>query len=410
MRKTRLAALAAATVLLASGGASAQNTVFMGILDDVTGPTADVGKDFAAAKADSLKWINANGGINGKTLEADAVDYSYKAPTAIATYKKWVSGRKPAVIYGYGTADTEALVSFVADDKIPYFSHSFSAKLTDPMKKSANVEKGTPFNFFHGATYSDGCRALVKWAAADWKKKGKPGQAKWVHLGDNHPYPNSPKDACLAFAKEAGFAVAPEIQYSMRPADFKAQCLTLKESGAHYAYLANNAGPNIALLKSCATVGVEVQLLTNVWGFDDAAMAATGDAGDNIIVPLTVTPWGGNVPGMKRVMEIAANSGPQSRSPFYVAAVCSMFYIREALEWADKNGGINGDNIKKAMYQKKGWVPAGFEGVCSPATWTQDDHRSVVDVTLFRTKTKGGNAWLPVETVALGRDAAWLGR
>ncbi len=48
------------------------------------------------------------------------------------------------------------------------------------------------------------------------------------------------------------------------------------------------------------------------------------------------------------------------------------------MEWADANGGLSGPNIKRAMYQNEDWVPAGLEGVCSPATWTVDDHRGSV--------------------------------
>ena len=43
-------------------------------------------------------------------------------PRAIALYKKWSGGDKVAAIMGWGTADTEALTGFVAQDKIPYIS------------------------------------------------------------------------------------------------------------------------------------------------------------------------------------------------------------------------------------------------------------------------------------------------
>ncbi len=58
----------------------------------------------------------------------------------------------------------------------------------------------------------------------------------------------------------------PAIQYSLGPGDFKAQCLSLKESGANYAFLGNTSGSNISLLKSCETVGADAQFMANIWG------------------------------------------------------------------------------------------------------------------------------------------------
>jgi branched-chain amino acid transport system substrate-binding protein len=399
-----------AGILLAAGLGAAQAQIVVDSLDDLTGPTSANGKEFAAAKADVVKWINANGGINGKKLEMNSFDYSYKAPVAITTYKKWMSeSRKPDVIYGYGTADTEALSAMVNNDKVVYLSHSFSANITDPTGASKQVERPTPYNFFHGPTYSDACRAMVSWASADWKKKGGAGAPKFAYMGDNHPYPNSAKEACMAYAKQLGMEVLPPIQYSMAPADFKAQCLSLKETGAPYTYLGNAANATIALLKSCATVGVKTQFLTNIYAYSEPVMEAIGEAAEGVIAPIHIAPWGSDVPGMKLVRDI---TGGQPKSTFYVAALCQMMYLREALTAADKAaGGITGPNVRNAMYAKANWVPQGLEGVCAPATWTATDHRGVVDVPIVQGTMRGGKpGWKQLDVVKLGREAAWLGR
>lgn len=408
MNRYALSTLVAAAALAAAGGASAQSIV-IGSLDDLTGPTSANGKEFAAAKSDAVKWINANGGINGKKLEMLSFDYSYKAPVAITTYKKWAGDNpRPQVIYGYGTADTEALSAMVNTDKVVYLSHSFSANLTDPAGTSKKVEKPTPYNFFHGPSYSDGCRALVQWAAADFKKKGGKGKAKFVYMGDNHPYPNSAKEACMAYAGKQGMEVLPVIQYSMAPADFKAQCLSLKETGANYTYLANAANATIALLKSCATVGVKTQYLTNIYAYSEPVMTAIGDAADGVVAPIHVAPWGSDVSGMRRVREIG---GAEPKSTFYMAALCTMMYLREALITADKSGGVTGENVRKAMYAKTNWEPEGLAGVCAPATWTDKDHRSVIDVPIVQGTMSGGKpGWKKLDVVKLGREAEWFGR
>jgi branched-chain amino acid transport system substrate-binding protein len=426
MRDKFVKALGALGVLAAfAGQAGAQEYIYVGNLTDFTGATAVVGKEYGQAKIDAMHWINENGGINGKLLDFDTVDYSYVIPRAVATYKKWTGARKVAAVQGWGTGDTEALVDQVAKDQVPYYSASYSAHLTDPQGKGPNTKKPAPYNFPMGPSYSDGVRALIQWAAEDWKKQGKSGKPKFIHMGDNHPYPNAPKKAGEDFAKEAGFDVVNSIQYSMAPADFKAQCLSLKESGANYAFLANTSDSNIALLKACQTVGVQTQFMANIWGADENLMKAAGEASNGIVWVMGSAKWGDAVPGMKTVEAVSKISDPKGvgyRAVHYIRGVCAIFYMKEAMEWADKNGGVNGANIKKAMYQKKDWVPAGLEGVCPPGTWTDGDHRAFTNVLVYRGTVKGATdspvgelmksgaiSMAKVYDANIPRKAEWLG-
>jgi branched-chain amino acid transport system substrate-binding protein len=179
-------------------------------------------------------------------------------------------------------------------------------------------------------------------------------------------------------------------------------------------------------MKACKAAGVEVQFMSNVWGMDENAAKTAGDAADGVIFPLrTAVAWGGNAPGMKTVEEISKisdASGNVYRPVHYVAAVCSALYMKEALDWAAANGGATGENVRKAFYQKKDWVPAGMDGVCNPSTWTDKDHRGTTKVDLYRAKVSGptdgdlkeliakGTIKLEkVKTVDLPRKPEWLG-
>src|SRR6266850_623284 len=397
----------------------------LGHLADYSGATSDVGTPFGQGVADTYAWINKNGGIDGKKVNVDTVDYGYQVPRAIAQYKKWSGSDKVAAILGWGTADTEALTGFLAEDKIPDISASYAAALSDPTGAGGKA-KPAPYNFFYGPSYSDAVRGMLTWAAEDWKAKGKTGKPKFVHMGANHPYPNAPKAAGEAIAAELGFELLPPIVFALTPGDYSAQCLTLKSSGANYAYLGNTAGSNISVLNACKAAGVDVQFLGNVWGMDENAAKAAGAAADGVVFPLrTAVAWGGNAPGMKTVMEISKMSdaaGTAYRPVHYIAGVCTALYMKEAVEWAAKNGGATGENVKKGFYQKADWVPAGMEGVCNASTWTDKDHRGTLKVDLYRMKVagatdaplndlvkNGGIKLEKVKTIDLPRKAEWLG-
>jgi branched-chain amino acid transport system substrate-binding protein len=402
---------------------AAHAQIAIGHLADYSGPTADVGVPYGQGVADALAWVNAKGGVNGRALNVATVDYGYQVPRAVAQYKKWSGATKVAAIAGWGTADTEALSNFVAQDQIPFISGSYAAALADPAGSKA---RPAPYNFFYGPTYSDALRAMLIWAATDWKAKNRSGKPKYVHMGANHPYPNAPKEAGESFARELGFEVLPAVQFALTPGDYTAQCLTLKSSGADYAYLGNTAGSNIAVVKACKAVDAKVQFLGNVWGMDENAAKAAGEAADGIVFPVrTSVIWGADVPGMKTVVEVSKISDPTGtgyRSVHYLAGACSALYLAEAIVWAAKNGGVTGANVKNGFYQKKDWVPAGMEGVCTPSTWTPTDHRSTVRVDLYRVAASGSSGapldkpaksaaggLEKVTSIDLPRRSDWLG-
>jgi branched-chain amino acid transport system substrate-binding protein len=406
LQRVALAALFGATVQ------TAHAQIAIGHLADYSGATADVGVPYGQGVADAFAWVNARGGVNGKALDVSTVDYGYQVPRAVAQYKKWSGSSKVAAIAGWGTADTEALTGFVAQDQIPFISGSYAAALADPAGAKA---KPAPYNFFYGPTYSDALRAMLTWAAADWKAKGRAGKPKYVHMGANHPYPNAPKEAGETLAKELGFEVLPAVQFALTPGDYTAQCLTVKNAGADYAYLGNTAGSNVSVLKACKAVDAKVQFLGNVWGMDENAAKAAGAAAEGVVFPVrTSTIWGGNAPGMKMLVDISKISDPAGaayRPVHYLAGVCSTLYLVEVITWAAKNGGVSGANVKNGFYQKKDWVPAGMEGVCTPSTWTPTDHRSTMHVDLYRVaSTKSAAASLEkVTSIDLPRRPDWLG-
>ena len=408
LRASLIAAGAAALTAGAAIPTARAQEIPIGHLAAYTGPTSSVGKVYGQAIEDTVAYINANGGIQDRQINKDTVDYAYKTSRAISTYKKWSGQLNPVLIQGWGTADTEALVRFVARDKIPYMSASYSGHLTDPTGESPHAKSAAPYNFFYGPSYSDGCRAMVAWAKNNWESLGKAGKPKFVHMGDNHPYPNAPKEACAAYAEGQGFEVLNPIVYSLSPGDFKSQCLSLKESDADYAYLANTAGSNISLLRSCETVGVETQFLTNVWGFDENTVDPAGSAGDSIVWPVGAATWDSDAPGMETVKAIAG--GGERKALHYMRGVCSTLFMRDAMAMAAENGDITGPNIKAALESMEGHVPAEMDGVCLPHTWTPDNHRGTTKVMVYQNDWNSGDwQFNKLDTIDLPRRDDWLG-
>jgi len=125
---------------------------------------------------------------------------------------------------------------------------------------------------------------------------------------------------------------------------------------------------------------------------------------------------------VREISKMSDPSGESYRAVHYMRGVCSVYFMKEALEWADKNGGINGANVKNAMYQTQGWVPDGLEGVCPSGTWTSEDHRGFTNVLVYRGNVSGATegeipaliasgsiGMEPVYTADIPRKPEWLG-
>ncbi|RPJ07568.1 MAG: branched-chain amino acid ABC transporter substrate-binding protein, partial [Deltaproteobacteria bacterium] len=56
------------------GAANAAEEVKVGALNDMTGATSDVGKDYALGIAEAIHYINETGGINGKQIKLTQFD------------------------------------------------------------------------------------------------------------------------------------------------------------------------------------------------------------------------------------------------------------------------------------------------------------------------------------------------
>ncbi|MFW5681184.1 MAG: ABC transporter substrate-binding protein [Pseudomonadota bacterium] len=416
-------ALAAAAALAAPWAAEAADRIPVGQLVAETGATAPVARVYGQGVADAIAWINAQGGIDGRLIELDTVDYGYDAAQAIRTYRSWAEGLRPVAIQGWGTADTEALVELVKQDEVVFMSGSASGHLTDPTGRSPWTSEPAPYNFFYGPSYSDGCRALVQYAAEEWKRSPRAQSAstflgdlyrpKFAFLGDNHPFPNAPRAACIDYARDLGFEILPPIRYALTPADFTEQCRSLERSGADFAFLANTAEANVRLLQDCARLGVATQFLTNVYGWDEDAATKAGDAGNGLVWVVTVARWDDDVAGMDTLRAVSRQSDPNgetARSLHYVRGVCAAFFMRDAMLRAADEGEITGRAIKAGFESMRDHVPAELEGICLPSSWTATDHRGTTTVKLYRSHHDFGTvAAAQVYTTTMPLRPDWLG-
>jgi branched-chain amino acid transport system substrate-binding protein len=391
-RMTRIAALAAAALSAAAGGAQAQEIKVGGIFD-LTGITSDVGKPYAQGVRDRVALTNASGGINGKTIKLVDADYGYKIPEAVSAYKRMLE-EKVLLINGWGTGDTLALKDFINKDKIPYFSGSFAGDLTNPAK--------TPYNFFVAPSYSDQLRAWLSWVKEDWKDKSRSPKVAFFY-GDN-AYGKAPMEAGRRFAKEHGIDVVDEEVLPPNFQDANSQLLNMKQKGADYAYINVTTTGVSVVLKGAKALGLTTRFGSNPYGMSEQLPKVAKEAAEGVTGVMPHAPYGENVPGMKVLLDYhKANHPNDEHDALYVRGWVSATVWIEALKRADKAGKLTGEGVKEAVETLKSF---DLGGLASPVTWTATDHRPSTKTAIYEVK---GGKLVKVKEYDMPRRPDWLG-
>ena len=124
-------AVAAITLALSLGlttnNAFAADVIKWGVLIDLSGPTSDWGKNQVKGQLDAARWVNENGGINGKKLKLIVIDDGYKVPRGVAGYNRLVDSEKVLGLYIQSTGTTMTLIKKIVSDGVATIAASFTS-------------------------------------------------------------------------------------------------------------------------------------------------------------------------------------------------------------------------------------------------------------------------------------------
>jgi branched-chain amino acid transport system substrate-binding protein len=405
MKKTKIFQWACVVLLvtgLVSWGCAKKEAepLKIGGIFDITGPTSAVGKDYAQAAKDAERYINENGGVNGRKIQLIANDYAYKIPEAVSLYKQYKDVDKVFVIQGWGTGDTNALKQQINQDKIVYISASYDSKLNDPSK--------TPYNFYVGTSYSDAIRLamqFVKDSFAEIFPDAGNRPPRVVFIYPDHPYGKAPIPAGKVMGKELGIDVGPDEIVGLRAIDATSQLLHMKEFDPDWAWVGGTTPSVSVVVKDAAKLGLRTKIISNVWGFDENILKLAGDAGNDRLYGMAPFAfWGENVPGMKAPMAAAKKTDPEGvHTVRYIQGWSAMMAMWEGLKRADKAGELNGPGLKKALESLENFSTGDLT---APITFTPTDHRPNTALRIFKVSN---NKLVPVMGVSIAREDRFLG-
>lgn len=366
-------------ILSACGGDDEEKgEIHIGALYDQTGPTSDVGQDYALGVQEAIDYVNDQGGINGKTIVLHGYDYGYDQSRAATLYAQMKDQDKVIAILGWGTGDTEALRASVADDEMPYVSASYSAHLTDP-----SVAR---YNLFNSSDYSTNARAaLTAWFDEIWMKDArfqsrrdageKPRLINFYAL--EHPYASAPIQALKEHAEMLGFEIGPDQNVGLGDSEATTQVLAAKDFAPDVAWHGNTTASAFATVRDAVDNDLGADWIINNWGFDENLIDLLGAKAEAVNVA-GVAPcafYGEDVRMMDTVEEYAEKMHPDAPKRLIrtVQAWGNVLLLAEALKQADKAGDLSGEGILTEGFEtmQNFDVGLGF----APVSYSASDHR-----------------------------------
>lgn len=372
-----------------SGAGDADDVVKVGAIFDLTGPTADVGTDYARGMTAYVEWANARGGIEGRRIDLISQDYAYRVDRAEQLYRQFVS-EGVVVFMGWGTGDTEALHTRVAEDQVPFSSASLSHRLGDPTQ--------APYNFLVATSYSDQFRIALDWIARDWAARSPSAEAsgddgpKVALLHNASPFGLSPaRQGGADYARERGIDLT---LYEMARAamDYTAEFSRIRQSGAQYVVIQNTSGPAAVALRDARSLGMEQTFVCLNWCANALLARLAGEASEGVLGTIPYAPLSVDAPGTRVIREHleAAGESVEGRTNAFTQGWWTLAVFAEAMRQVLASGEeLSGPAVKEALESFRDF---DMGGATVPLTFTPDDHRGAKGLRMFRVED---GMWAP---------------
>lgn len=375
----------ASLVLTACGGTtvpgSTDEPIKVGAIFDLTGATGDVGTPYSEGVKGYVEWLNANGGVEGRPIDLISADYAYKVDVAEQLYSQYVSEDVVAFM-GWGTGDTEAMRTKIAEDKIPFMSASYSAALLDM--------QAAPFNFLIGTSYSDQAIIATRWAIDDWAAKGNSGTPKVALIHHDSPFGTSPIEDTRAFA-EANDVEFTTLAMPGGVTDYVGELAQMQTFGANYVIVHTVSSPAALLLKDAASQGFDAQFICLNWCADEILVNLAGAAAEGVVGAIPFTPPTSPVSGHEDADAFLKSKGSslEAKGLHYTQGWWTMATMVEGIRRVVAAGNeVNGENIRAALESISNFDTGG---VTSPISFSSTSHRGNSSLRLF---TVEGGKWV----------------
>lgn len=246
MKPFTAAAVAAAMILgstIASHAQISGDVIKLGVLDDMSGPYADI-QGPGDAVAVKMAAEDFGGSIDGKPIEVVSADVQMKADVGAGIARRWYDVENVDAILGLGTSAVAIAVQGLAQERN-------KVSIATSVGSTALTGKACSPTGIHWVydTY-----ALAKGTATAVMKQG--GGDSWFFLTADYAFGHSLEQDTAAIVKKNNGKVVGSVRAPVNSSDFSSFLLQAQSSKAQVIGLANAGADTINSIKNAADFGI----------------------------------------------------------------------------------------------------------------------------------------------------------
>ena len=290
-----------------------------------------------------FKYVNDNGGINGRKVNFNMVDDKYE-PARTATIVKRFIERDGcfAIVAPLGSAPTSAVIDYIVEQKVPLVGAGTGA--------AKNLEYPSKWVFPLYPSYKDEGKDLVRFAKEVFKAK------KIALLYQNDPSGKTHLEGIKSVLTKYGVELVSEQGYETKEVDVSSQVVAMK-----------NANPD-AVICSCAPehaakfyterkkFGWNVPVVNVFFGKSPKVPDLAGkDAVEGVYFSTIFRDFDSAAPQMKQALEILKKYYPEEDpDAIHLWGIAAAQVFTEAMQRMGRNN-ITRDRLVETLESIKGW-------------------------------------------------------
>jgi len=380
--------------IVASPAVAKNHTVTWGTILTLSGTLADYGKQVAMGMLDAVRYLNENGGINGKNMELIVEDDKYNEREGVRVYQQLKSVEKVAGIHMQSTGTAQYLAATSTMDRVFMFTSAFTAKLTNPAKY--------PYNFSLGPTYSDMARIVIKYIRDTWTEESR--NPKLIFMYPDNSYGRDHLVAAKMYAHELGVDVGPDQIVNWPTIDAVPELNLAMAYEPDFVFITSSAMNGSTILKDAKRLNLNTRFIGNIRVLTENLPRLAIEAVEGVIGVQPFAPFGSDVPGMELIADLHKKWHPEHQATLaYLEGWMNIVVPGEACRIADDAGRLNADGLRDAMESFRDYDSGGVLPLLS---YFKDDHRATTSARIVR--IENGQLVPITDYIDVGRESRFF--
>ncbi len=355
-------------------------TISVGVVSDMTGPTASGAVWEISGFQDIAKWANETNYVPGVIFDTIAYDNRFDMGRSLNAYEL-MKTRGVSVVHMQMTGANYALNPKYKADKI--------VALIPPAPKALSP---VGWAFSSDGAYADGAAAGFEWVIKDWKASGQPGKPKLAWLTWDADY-GLAGPIVNWYATSIGIDVLRNEFYAAQaPSDVTAQLLRIRDAGANYVFSLGVQAAWITVVNDAQRLGLKDKIKFVGIGNaveSDVFINLTKAAGEGTYqVQFFSSMNEGNLPGVQWLRDTQTKYRSEWVNNITgTRGYMAMRLVVEAIKAAIQKDGIAPDKVDgQAIYNSMEKNIKNFDtgGLSGPLTISADNHSAANMVKMFQ--------------------------